>query len=90
MFGMMIDKLDFIGMVPSSYLICATPRSGSTLLCAVLGATGVAGRPAEYFEILRHSGLPREPREYFDGEEDREVLAMLPDAPGSRRTGSSR
>lgn len=32
-----------------SYVICATPRSGSTLLCDILEATGVAGRPASYF-----------------------------------------
>jgi LPS sulfotransferase NodH len=49
-----------------SYLVCATPRSGSTLLCHLLAATGVAGRPEEYFEALRHSGLPRQPEEYFD------------------------
>ena len=32
-----------------SYLVCATPRSGSTLVCHALGETGVAGRPEEYF-----------------------------------------
>ncbi len=32
-----------------SYFLCATPRSGSTLLCDVLTETGVAGRPASYF-----------------------------------------
>jgi trehalose 2-sulfotransferase len=32
-----------------SYVICATPRTGSNLLCEVLQATGVAGRPDEYF-----------------------------------------
>lgn len=32
-----------------SYLICATPRSGSNLLCEVLASTGVAGRPWEFF-----------------------------------------
>lgn len=48
-----------------SYLVCATPRSGSTLLCEMLAATGRAGNPAEHFEVLRYSGLPRQPREYF-------------------------
>lgn len=48
------------------YLICATPRSGSTLLCEALTSTGLAGRPKEYFEALRSSGLPRRPREYFE------------------------
>lgn len=32
-----------------SYLMCATPRSGSTLLCGLLRSTGVAGRPESYF-----------------------------------------
>ena len=66
-------------MAPANaYLVCATPRSGSTLLCELLRATGVAGTPMEHFETLRHSGLPRQPREYFDGVEDRAVLDLLP------------
>lgn len=36
---------------PDSYLICATPRSGSTLLCGLLSSTGVAGRPESYFRV---------------------------------------
>ena len=32
-----------------SYLICSTPRTGSTLLCGLLESTGVAGRPRSYF-----------------------------------------
>lgn len=32
-----------------SYVICTSPRSGSTLLCKLLRATGVAGNPASYF-----------------------------------------
>ena len=31
------------------YVICATPRSGSTLLCSLLEASGVAGHPASLF-----------------------------------------
>lgn len=61
-----------------SYFVCATPRSGSTLLCKSLSATGVAGHPEEFFERLRHSGLPREPREYFEGVADPTLLALLP------------
>lgn len=34
---------------PDSYLICGTPRTGSTLLCGLLAATGVAGKPESYF-----------------------------------------
>jgi LPS sulfotransferase NodH len=32
-----------------SYLLCGTPRTGSTLLCGLLASTGVAGRPESYF-----------------------------------------
>ena len=33
----------------SAYILCATPRSGSTLLCALLTSPRVAGRPHSYF-----------------------------------------
>src|SRR5579859_862246 len=33
----------------TSYLICATPRCGSSLLAEALKNTGIAGRPEEYF-----------------------------------------
>jgi trehalose 2-sulfotransferase len=61
-----------------AYLVCATPRSGSTLMCEMLARTGVAGRPKEYFEALRATGRPRQPREYFSGVDDPEVLGLLP------------
>jgi LPS sulfotransferase NodH len=32
-----------------SYVICTSPRSGSTLLCKLLAATGVSGNPDSYF-----------------------------------------
>src|SRR5579872_7291023 len=32
-----------------SYLVCGTPRCGSSLLCETLKNTGIAGRPEEYF-----------------------------------------
>ena len=32
-----------------SYIICGTPRSGSTLLCEMLAASGVAGRPHSFY-----------------------------------------
>jgi len=60
-----------------SYLVCATPRSGSTLVCQTLARTGVAGRPEEYFEALRSSGLPRRPEEYFHGVGDRTIFDHL-------------
>jgi LPS sulfotransferase NodH len=60
-----------------SYLVCATPRSGSTLLCHALEQTGVAGRPEEYFEALRQSGLPRRPHEYFDPDRHANIVERL-------------
>ncbi|MFC5161784.1 Stf0 family sulfotransferase [Nonomuraea angiospora] len=32
-----------------SYFVCATPRTGSSLLLGLLASTGVAGRPQAYF-----------------------------------------
>jgi LPS sulfotransferase NodH len=65
-----------------SYLICATPRSGSTLLCEALINTGLAGRPEEYFEALKESGRPRRPLEYFTGVEDADLIELLGDSEG--------
>ena len=42
-----------------SYLLCSTPRTGSSLLCDALRATGVAGRPEEYFQFRARTGQPR-------------------------------
>src|ERR1700749_3849012 len=67
-----------------SYIVCATPRSGSTLVCHALGETGVAGRPEEYYEALRHSGRPRRPEEYFLGVEDQSIRDHL----GERGVGA--
>ena len=60
------------------YLVCATERSGSTLLCELLAGTGVAGRPEEYFECLSATGHVRQPREYFDDAGDDSILERLP------------
>ena len=43
-------------MTKPSYVICATPRSGSTLLCDLLANTGLAGKPASYY---RRQSIPR-------------------------------
>ena len=59
------------------YLVCATPRSGSTLLCELLTATGVAGRPQEFFEHLHATNQPRQAREYFEGVSEPAVLELL-------------
>lgn len=41
----------------TSYLICATPRSGSYLLCEALRNTGLAGWPDEYLDTEAVSAL---------------------------------
>lgn len=50
-----------------SYLVCATQRSGSTLVCELLKGTGVAGRPEEYFEATQQTGIPPHPGEFLEG-----------------------
>lgn len=53
-----------------AYIICTSPRTGSTLLCKGLAATGWAGAPAEYFDYrpevkehwMRHYGIADEAR----------------------------
>ncbi len=78
------------GATPSrAYVVCATPRSGSSVLAGLLDATGVAGRPSEHFETLRETGRPRQPRQYFEGLDAPEVTGLLaptqpgrPEAPG--------
>ena len=61
-----------------SYLVCATQRSGSTLLCELLSATEVAGAPDEYFEALRATGMPRQPRQYFEEPSVAHIAERLP------------
>jgi trehalose 2-sulfotransferase len=66
-----------------SYLVCTTQRSGSTLLCELLKGTQVAGVPDECFEALRSSGLPRQPRQYFEGPALADIAGRLaPIEPG--------
>jgi trehalose 2-sulfotransferase len=65
----------------TTYLVCATPRSGSTLLCETLADTGVAGNPLEFFEALPETGMPRRPLDYLRGLEDTAALAMIERAP---------
>lgn len=36
-------------MTYDAYILCTSPRSGSTLLCKLLAASGVAGAPRSYF-----------------------------------------
>jgi LPS sulfotransferase NodH len=53
--------------VRRSYLVCATQRSGSTLLCELLKDTEVAGSPHEFFEAMRDTGVPPHPRDFLHG-----------------------
>lgn len=61
-----------------SYIICTSPRSGSTLLCSLLAATGLSGNPESYFHRpslsawLRHFELSPSP----DLSEE-EILQMI-------------
>jgi trehalose 2-sulfotransferase len=68
------------------YIVAATPRSGSTLLCELLKGSGVAGRPNEDFQALRATSRPRQPRQYFDGFEDAFVDQLAPTDPGTAET----
>jgi trehalose 2-sulfotransferase len=65
------DPADPVVAPRSSYLICATPRTGSYLLCDLLTATGLAGRPNEYLlpgyrEMLTGKWGTSTYREYHD------------------------
>ncbi|GAA1456355.1 Stf0 family sulfotransferase [Williamsia maris] len=73
--------------VNQAYLVCASQRSGSTLLVASLAATGVAGRPAEYFEDLPDTGLPPQSQDWFSdyaGPDPDGVRALLHPAVAGR------
>ena len=73
---------------PRPYLVCASQRSGSTLLVESLAATGVAGRPGEFFQYFASSSLSPQPREWFAGLVDR-AARHQPCAGGERLVGDS-
>jgi len=62
---------------PSSYLVLASQRSGSTLLVESLRATGVAGEPQEFFQYLPTTSQSPQPREWFAGVDDESILSLL-------------
>jgi trehalose 2-sulfotransferase len=62
---------------PSSYLVLASQRSGSTLLVESLRATGVAGEPQEFFQYLPATSQAPQPREWFTGVDDESILRLL-------------
>src|SRR3954447_6993065 len=70
----------------SGLIVCATQRSGSTLLCELLKATGVAGVPDEWFQHFRDTGYPDQPRQYLAGLDDPIVDTLPPFDPGSPET----
>jgi trehalose 2-sulfotransferase len=62
---------------PSSYLVLASQRSGSTLLVESLRATGVAGEPQEFFQYQPATSQAPQPREWFAGVDDESILPLL-------------
>lgn len=69
------------GSPTSSYLICTTPRSGSTFLSEALASTGVSGRPEEYFQQLASTGAQRRPVDYLGADLARRTLPPSFSAP---------
>ena len=67
---------------PQSYLVCASQRSGSTLLVESLAATGVAGTPEEFFQYFASSSESPQPREWFAGVRDSAILDLLDEVDG--------
>ncbi|HEY9303785.1 MAG TPA: Stf0 family sulfotransferase, partial [Mycobacterium sp.] len=75
---------------PTSYLVLASQRCGSTLLVESLRATGSAGEPQEFFQYLPTTGMAPQPREWFAEVEDETILRLLdPLEPGTPDTASS-
>lgn len=70
----------------TSYLICATQRSGSTLLCEIMTNTRIAGQPEEYFQAHKETDRPRSPLDYFEGIDTRDIAPVLGDSsqPGEK------
>ena len=73
-----------------AYVVCTTPRSGSTLLCSLLAATGRAGRPGSHFHgpsvdgWARSLGLAVDP-----GASRRDALAAIVTAAIERGRGGT-
>ena len=73
-----------------SYVICSTPRSGSTLLCKLLAATGKSGDPESHFHSSSVSDwlidFDLDPK---DPAAERDVLSAIFDAARERGTGNT-
>ena len=78
-------------MAIDSYIICTSPRSGSTLLCRLLSQTGVAGHPGSYFhEPSLEAWLDDYDLPHNHAVSERELLGSIfraAVAEGSRDTG---
>lgn len=73
-----------------SFRVCASQRSGSTLLVESLRATGVAGEPEEFFQYLPETSRSPQPRQWFEDVTDESVLSLLaPFHPGTPDTRTS-
>jgi LPS sulfotransferase NodH len=67
-------------MQSGAYIICATPRSGSTLLCDMLAGSGVAGNPNSYYRppsIAHFAARMGVPYDAGTAEFDRAYLAAV-------------
>ncbi|MCO6185889.1 Stf0 family sulfotransferase [Rhizobium sp. L1K21] len=60
-----------------SYVICTSPRSGSTLLCKLLAATGICGNPKSYFYDLSVAEWLDELELEDQGGSERETLEYI-------------
>ncbi len=60
-----------------NYLVCASQRSGSTLLVESLAETGVAGTPEEFFQYFPATSQAPQPREWFADVHDPEIIDVL-------------
>ncbi len=73
-----------------AYIICTAPRSGSTLLCRMLAATGLAGRPGSHFHTPSLEGwLAAYDLTASEFTSDRAAVAAVLDAGRRRGTGPS-
>lgn len=70
---------------PLGYLLCGTPRTGSTLLCGLLRSTGIAGLPESYFREPDERAWARQwsLRERSDGSVDYDAFVQA-----ARRAGT--
>ncbi|MCX2724359.1 Stf0 family sulfotransferase [Roseibium salinum] len=73
-----------------SYVICTSPRSGSTLLCKLLAATGIAGKPGSHFhEPSLQSWLDHFDLSFEPSRREPEILADVFRAAIAKGSGST-